>query len=90
MAAALEQHRRATDDLDAATRALSASLDQVGLADLERIDGVERQVLTLAVALGSGVGVWLTGASASVHVGASGVIFGWLGFLLLAGLVERR
>jgi membrane associated rhomboid family serine protease len=46
--------------------------------------------LTAAVAVGSGLGVWLTGAASSNHIGASGVIFGWLGFLLLAGLVERR
>jgi len=46
-------------------------------------------VSVLSVLLG-GLGVWLVGASNSVHVGASGVIFGYLGFLLLSGFFERR
>jgi membrane associated rhomboid family serine protease len=46
-------------------------------------------VTVLATLLG-GFGVWLVGASNSVHVGASGVIFGYLGFLLLSGVFERR
>lgn len=37
----------------------------------------------------SGLGVWLTAPSNSVHIGASGVIFGYLGFLLLRGYFER-
>lgn len=37
----------------------------------------------------SGLGVWLLGAPQSIHVGASGVIFGYLGFLLLRGYFER-
>ena len=37
----------------------------------------------------SGLGVWLFG-SAGVHIGASGVIFGYLGFLLLRGFFERN
>ena len=38
----------------------------------------------------SGLGIWLFGATNSVHVGASGVIFGYLGFLLLRGFFERN
>lgn len=37
-----------------------------------------------------GLGVWLIGAGNSVHIGASGVIFGFFGFLLLAGWFERK
>ncbi len=37
----------------------------------------------------SGLGTWLIGAPNSVHIGASGVIFGYFGFLLLRGLFER-
>ena len=37
----------------------------------------------------SGAGVWLTGAPGSIHIGASGVIFGYLGFLLFRGYFER-
>lgn len=36
-----------------------------------------------------GMGVWLIGASNSVHLGASGVVFGFFGFLLVAGILER-
>ncbi len=39
--------------------------------------------------LGSGLLSWLFGAPGSVHVGASGVVFGFLGFLLLAGWYAR-
>jgi membrane associated rhomboid family serine protease len=37
-----------------------------------------------------GLGTWLLGRGGSVHVGASGVIFGFLGFLLARGYYERR
>ena len=37
----------------------------------------------------SGLGVWLTGTPDSIHIGASGVVFGYLGFLLLRGYFER-
>ncbi|MBW4682876.1 MAG: rhomboid family intramembrane serine protease [Microcoleus vaginatus WJT46-NPBG5] len=36
-----------------------------------------------------GLGVWLFG-SAGIHIGASGVIFGYLGFLLFRGFFERN
>jgi membrane associated rhomboid family serine protease len=45
--------------------------------------------VTMVVALCSGLGVWFTGAPDSVVIGASGVIFGYLGFLLVRGIVER-
>ena len=37
-----------------------------------------------------GLGVWLVGASGSVHVGASGVCFGLFGYLLARGFYERK
>jgi membrane associated rhomboid family serine protease len=46
-------------------------------------------VVTLLGALGSGLGTWLIGAPNSTHIGASGVIFGYFGFLLLRGYFER-
>ena len=39
--------------------------------------------------LASGFGVWLFGAPHTLHLGLSGVIFGYLGFLLARGLFER-
>lgn len=46
-------------------------------------------VVTGITMLISGLGVWLLGAP-GVHVGASGLIFGYLGFLLLRGYFERN
>ena len=37
----------------------------------------------------SGLGVWLFGGSNSIHVGASGLIFGFFGFLLARAYFER-
>lgn len=39
--------------------------------------------------LGAGLMAWTLGAPGSVHIGASGVVFGYLGFLLLAGVYTR-
>ncbi|MEO0547899.1 MAG: rhomboid family intramembrane serine protease, partial [Pseudomonadota bacterium] len=44
-------------------------------------------VNAVIVGLG-GLLVWLFGGTA-IHVGASGLIFGWFGFLTLRGLVDR-
>ncbi|MER7457086.1 rhomboid family intramembrane serine protease [Micromonospora sp. NPDC126480] len=44
---------------------------------------------TLIIVLVSGLGVFFTGSPNSVVVGASGVIFGYLGILLTRGIVER-
>ncbi|MEO7822867.1 MAG: rhomboid family intramembrane serine protease, partial [Gemmatimonadaceae bacterium] len=41
--------------------------------------------VTLAGMFGSALVAWLLGAPGSVHIGASGVIFGYLGFLMLSG-----
>ena len=37
----------------------------------------------------TGLAVWLFGRTA-IHIGASGVIYGYFGYLLLAGLLSRR
>jgi membrane associated rhomboid family serine protease len=44
---------------------------------------------TALIMLVSGLGVWIVGDSDSVVVGASGVIFGYLGLLFVRGFVER-
>jgi membrane associated rhomboid family serine protease len=46
-------------------------------------------VVTGITMLVSGLGVWLFG-SAGLHIGASGVVFGYLGFLLARGYFERN
>ncbi|WP_374222871.1 rhomboid family intramembrane serine protease [Williamsia sp. CHRR-6] len=46
-------------------------------------------VTTVIVWVVSGFGVWLFGPSHAVTIGASGIIFGWLAFLLVRGLFNR-
>ncbi|OKH18239.1 rhomboid family intramembrane serine protease [[Limnothrix rosea] IAM M-220] len=45
-------------------------------------------VTAIATVIG-GLGVWLVGAANSVHLGASILIFGYLGFLLFRGYFQR-
>ncbi|HEY9887353.1 MAG TPA: rhomboid family intramembrane serine protease [Candidatus Obscuribacterales bacterium] len=46
-------------------------------------------VVTVMAALVSGLGTWLIGAPGSVHIGASGIVFGYFGYLLLRSYFER-
>jgi membrane associated rhomboid family serine protease len=51
-----------------------------------------RRFLTVSLfaMLGAGLTAWLLGAPRSVHIGASGVVFGYLGFLLSHGWFAKR
>ena len=44
---------------------------------------------TTVIGLIAGVGTWLTGASGSNHIGASSILFGWFGYLVLSGWIAR-
>lgn len=44
---------------------------------------------SVIIVLLGGLGVWIFGQTA-IHVGASGLIFGWFGFLVARGVVEKR
>jgi membrane associated rhomboid family serine protease len=46
--------------------------------------------VSLVVLVASGLGVWLVAPAHTDTVGASGVIFGYLGYLLARGAIERR
>jgi membrane associated rhomboid family serine protease len=46
-------------------------------------------VVTVITILVSGLGIWLTGANRSIHLGASGLIFGYFGFLVMRAYFER-
>jgi membrane associated rhomboid family serine protease len=46
-------------------------------------------IVTGVVWLFSGGGTWLCGGARTNHIGASGIVFGYLGFLLMQGYVER-
>ncbi len=45
--------------------------------------------VTLIVMLIGGLGTWLISSAGTVHIGASGVVFGYLGFLMSRGYFER-
>lgn len=40
--------------------------------------------------LGAGAVAWLLGSSGTVHIGASGLVFGFFGYILARGLYTRR
>lgn len=70
-----------------------AAANTVPLAILGGLMAVTARRVALAasaliVGLG-GFGVWIFGKTA-IHVGASGLIFGWFGFLVARGLIEKR
>lgn len=46
-------------------------------------------LVTATIWLVGGLGVWLTAPSMTVTVGASGLAFGWLAFLLVRGVFSR-
>lgn len=55
------------------------------------LSGVSRWLAVTAIVwLIGGIGTWLTGGTATVHIGASGLVFGWLVYLILRGLFTRH
>jgi membrane associated rhomboid family serine protease len=46
--------------------------------------------VSIIAAIVGGLGTWLIAPPYSIHIGASGVIFGYLGFLLSRGYFERN
>ena len=53
--------------------------------------GIQRFVqVTLIVMLVSGLGTWLIGPSNSLHIGASGLVFGYLTYLLARAIFEKK
>ena len=52
-------------------------------------DRSEWIAVTVLTAIASGVGTWLFGGAMTVHIGASGVVFGYFGFLVARAYFER-
>ena len=57
----------------------------IALTGLARIAAV-----TVIVAVVGGIGTWLTAPSATVHIGASGLVFGFAAYLMARGIYSRR
>ncbi|MGW4713346.1 rhomboid family intramembrane serine protease [Nocardia sp. NPDC004260] len=61
------------------------------LGFLVLVTGIGRGLAATAIIwLGAGLGVWLTGATGSTHIGASSLVFGWLTFLISRGWFARN
>jgi membrane associated rhomboid family serine protease len=70
---------------------LSNTVPFLVLGSLVAVRGMGQFVTaSVLIVIGGGLGTWLTGGAYTVHVGASGVIFGYFGFLVLAGLLEKE
>ncbi|MEV6431919.1 rhomboid family intramembrane serine protease [Nocardia sp. NPDC051463] len=60
------------------------------LGFLTLLAGIGRGLAATAIIwVVAGIGTWLTGASGSVHLGASALVFGWLTFLISRGWFAR-
>ena len=57
----------------------------IALSGLARI-----ALVTAVVALVGGLGTWLTGDANSIHIGASGIVFGYAAYLIVRGIYSRR
>lgn len=53
--------------------------------------GIQRFVqVTVIVGLIAGIGTWLVGPTHTVHIGASGLVFGYLTYLVARGFFQRH
>ncbi|MFC8230764.1 rhomboid family intramembrane serine protease [Streptomyces sp. NPDC057287] len=69
----------------------SNSVPLLVLGFIAALGGIRRfAAVVLVVIVTSGLGVWLTAPPNTVTLGASGVVFGLFGYLLVRGFVDRR
>ncbi|MEO6989139.1 MAG: rhomboid family intramembrane serine protease [Aquihabitans sp.] len=70
---------------------ISNTIPLLILGFLIAASGLQRfvQVMVVVMVVG-GVGTWLTGASGSTHIGASGLVFGFLSYLLARAIFEKK
>ena len=57
----------------------------IALSGLARVAGV-----TAIVALVGGLGVWLVAPASTLHIGASGIVFGFITYLITRGIYSRN
>jgi len=69
---------------------LANTLPALVLGFLTLATGLARGLAATAIIwLVGGLAVWLLAGGHSVHLGASGVIFGWVAYLVVQGFVDR-
>ncbi len=70
---------------------ISNTLPFLAMGAAIALGGLARVALvTLIVAVVSGLGVWLIAPPDEVHLGASGVVFGYATYLVARGVLSRR
>jgi membrane associated rhomboid family serine protease len=70
---------------------ISNTVPFLTMGALIALGGLARVLLvTVIVAAVSGAGTWLIASGSSVHLGASGVVFGYATYLITRGLLERK
>lgn len=70
---------------------VSNTLPVAVLGFLALVTGLARGLLATAIIwLVGGVGVWLFAGTGSTHAGASVLVFGWIVYLVVRGLLNRR
>ncbi len=66
---------------------ISNTVPFIVLGWLILLEGVGRFIVVyITTSVVAGLGTWLIGSGNTVHIGASGVVFGFLGYLLLSGV----
>ena len=69
---------------------ISNSFPLLILGFLLALSGMRTFVVTTAIIwIVGGLGVWVIADSNSIHIGASGIVFGWLVFLIIRGVFAR-
>ena len=69
---------------------LANTIPFVTMGVLIALEGPRRLVLvTVIVALISGLGTWLVASPGTIHVGASGIVFGYATYLIARGVFNR-
>ena len=67
------------------------TLHLLGLSLILAFTGMRRFLAaSLIIIVVTGSAVWLFGRKDAIHLGASGIVFGYLGFLLVKGFIEKR
>jgi membrane associated rhomboid family serine protease len=70
---------------------IANTLPLVILGAVVAVGGLVRvAAVTAVIALVGGLGTWLVAPPGTVHIGASGIVFGYMSYLVARGILSRR